>query len=492
MLAGGNVDAQAVESVDVTIPGLGDVTGMYSEEQVPPVRINSFLGIPYAEAPVGERRFMPPVARQPWTQRLNATTVRTCLGLSGGSEDCLYLNIYVPGEFDNARRLPVMILLPGSSTATASPSDFQGASLMRDGNAENDVIVVTVGHRMNVFGYLTSGDDVVPGNMGLKDQAMAIQWVHDHIASFGGDNSRITLIGQLQGAVSVLSQVLHFPADSRPFQRVAIQSLNLFAKMSDKSAFAINFIRFARELGCDGESAEILQCLQTQTTDDLVSAATAVDIPVPYVDGEFIRENRFDALATADLSGLSVIIGYNSYTANFVFSSFGDISDPVAAFANGTSSSTRRLITGVVDGCTRIAVANLNIRAGLRRGRIEDEARVTNMRALSDMIMRRYIPRNATDSDLASAVFQMAEDCFLGAFALDTARAFADDGSSTYLYYFDQYHELMTNPLIGPWNYGAILPYVLGWPVTDPSSSDDERKLSQSIVAAWKSFARTG
>ena len=76
-------------SVDVTIPGLGDVTGVYRQEQEPPVRINSVLGIPYAEAPVGERRFLPPVAIGPWTQRLNATTIRSCLAFSGGSEDCL-------------------------------------------------------------------------------------------------------------------------------------------------------------------------------------------------------------------------------------------------------------------------------------------------------------------------------------------------------------------------------------------------------------------
>ena len=85
-----------VGSVDVTIPGLGDVTGTYKQEELPSDRVNSFLGIPYAEAPVGERRFLPPVARGPWTKRVNATYVRSCVGLSGGSEDCLYLNIYVP------------------------------------------------------------------------------------------------------------------------------------------------------------------------------------------------------------------------------------------------------------------------------------------------------------------------------------------------------------------------------------------------------------
>ena len=485
------VDAQTAGSVDITIPGLGDVSGTYTQVQVPSVRVNSFLGIPYAEAPVGERRFLPPVAHRPWTERVNATVVRPCLGLSGGSEDCLYLNIYVPGEFNNARRLPVMVLIPGGFLTIASLSDLNGKNLMRDYDAANDVILVTVGHRLNVFGFLTSGDDVIPGNMGHMDQAMAIQWVQDHIASFGGDNSRITLLGQAMGAFSVLRQVLHFSADSRPFQRVAIQSGIFSAKISDKSAFAVNFIRFARELGCDGESTEILQCLQAQTSSDLLTAATEVEIPVPYVDGEFIRENPLDELATADLSGLSVIVGYNSHAAN-IFLSLYDITDPSFILANGTSTSSRRLMENIADGCTRMAVANLNYRRGSRQGSIEDEARVINMRALRDMVMRRYIPRNATDSDLASAVIHMAKDCFAGAFALEIARAFADGGSSTYLYYFDQYHELMTNPVLGLWNYGTILPYVLGWPVTDPSSSDDERKLSQSVVAAWKSFAHTG
>ena len=239
VIARTTVDAQTAGSVDITIPGLGGVSGTYTQVQVPSVRVNSFLGIPYAEAPVGERRFLPPVAHRPWTERVNATIVRPCLGLSGGSEDCLYLNIYVPGEFNNARRLPVMVLIPGAFLTIASLSDFNGQHLMRDDDAANDVILVTVGHRLNVFGFLTSGDDVIPGNMAHVDQAMAIQWVHDHIASFGGDNSKITLFGQSAGAMAVLLHVLHFPASARPFQRVIMQSQALTAKMSDKSSQVI-------------------------------------------------------------------------------------------------------------------------------------------------------------------------------------------------------------------------------------------------------------
>ena len=211
------------------------------------------------------------------------------------------------------------------------------------------------------------------------------------------------------------------------------------------SEFAVNFIRFARELGCDGESSEILQCLQTQTTGDLLTAATAVEInPSSYVDGEFIQENPFDALATADLSGLSVIVGFNSHFGNaFLSNSVYDIPDPVAAFEDGVTPNNTRIINAIVDDCTRIAVANLVFRIGSRReARFGDEARVINMRALRDMIMRRYIPRNATASDLATAVLQLGEDCAGGAFALEIARAFASAGSSTYLYYFDHYHEI--------------------------------------------------
>ena len=169
-----------------------------------------------------------------------------------------------------------------------------------------------------------------------------------------------------------------------------------------------------------------------------------------------------------------------------------DITDLFDILSNGTSTSSRRLIDNIVDSCTRIAVANLNFRIGPRQTRLEDEARVINTRALRNMIIRRYIPRNATDSDLTSAVFQLVRDCSIGTWALETARAFAADGSSTYLYYFDQYHELLTIPDLGRVNFGLILPHVVGVPLTDPSSSDDEIKLSKAITAAWKSLARTG
>merc|ERR1719268_587537 len=145
-----------------------------------------FLAIPYAQPPVGRLRFKPPKMVRPWTKTFEAMKrgpqcyqKSEALGTNVSmSEDCLQLNIYTPDLEKTSK--PVMIWIHGGGFVIGSANDYNPERLTREG-----VIVVTINYRLGSLGFLTFGNDLVSGNMGLKDQALAIQWVKQNIEQFG-------------------------------------------------------------------------------------------------------------------------------------------------------------------------------------------------------------------------------------------------------------------------------------------------------------------
>lgn len=119
-----------------------------------------------------------------------------------GSEDCLYLNLYRPKPNNNTTtHLPVIVFIhPGGFfSGSPGPSQANPQNFMNSG----EVIFVTIAYRLGAFGFLSTGDANSPGNFGLKDQTMALQWVHDNVHSFGGDPNMVTIMGASVGASSV-------------------------------------------------------------------------------------------------------------------------------------------------------------------------------------------------------------------------------------------------------------------------------------------------
>ncbi|XP_047106309.1 juvenile hormone esterase-like [Schistocerca piceifrons] len=171
----------------------------------------SFQGIPYAKPPVGPLRFKSPEPPEPWSGIRNATKegniapqidflMRSKTEYEG-DEDCLYLNVYTSklptGE--NAQLIPVMVWIHG------------GAFLLGSGNTElygpdylmeHDVLLVTFNYRLGVLGFLSTEDELVPGNAGLKDMVMALKWVKSNITRFGGDPGNVTIFGESAGSMS--------------------------------------------------------------------------------------------------------------------------------------------------------------------------------------------------------------------------------------------------------------------------------------------------
>lgn len=181
--------------------------------------ISSFKGIPYAQPPVGNLRWKAPQPVIPWKGVRKADTFgpramqpyvfHDMIFRSKMSEDCLYLNVWAP---DNAkgRYLPVLVYFYGGGFVAGDGSEprYDGESMARKG-----MIVLTVNYRLGVFGFLAlpalTGESPhhASGNYGLEDQHAALQWVHDHIAAFGGDPDKVTIGGESAGSMSVCAQM---------------------------------------------------------------------------------------------------------------------------------------------------------------------------------------------------------------------------------------------------------------------------------------------
>ncbi|MGH9133080.1 MAG: carboxylesterase/lipase family protein [Ilumatobacteraceae bacterium] len=233
-----------------------------------PADIAVFKGIPYATA----SRFAMPVVAPPLGDDFDATTYRArCPQLLGGvermlgesrlpsSERCHHLNVFTPA-CDGARR-PVLVWIHGGAfvTGTGATPWYHGASLA----ALGDVVVVTINYRLGVFGF-TARD-----NHGIADQIAALRWVHDAIASFGGDPDNVTIFGESAGGASVVT-LLAAPAARDLFHRALAMSPSLTQLRSTDRADAVRHDLLA------SAGAASLDELATRSTGDLLAAQTAV------------------------------------------------------------------------------------------------------------------------------------------------------------------------------------------------------------------------
>ncbi|CAL8134374.1 unnamed protein product [Orchesella dallaii] len=234
----------------------------------------AFTGVPYGETTSGENRFRAPLPRKAWPGLWDATLPSPlCLQSYPfanwrvrGQDDCLYLDIYTPHIPQNGSRgelLPVFLLIPGGAFFFGDSRSYGPEYLLRE-----NIIFIPINVRMGIFGWLSTGDEHASGNWALKDQALAIEWVHDNIQAFGGDPDKIIIGGVSSGAMSAHAMLFtNHRARSYVKGIVAISGttvpgpLNTQGKVQDISDAAAKTVGCPTSKDMDG-SKRMVECLR--------------------------------------------------------------------------------------------------------------------------------------------------------------------------------------------------------------------------------------
>ncbi len=330
-LSGGGAFAAADSNPPIAKTKTGTVRGAVEDA------INVFKGIPYGAPPTGSLRFMPPVPPAPWTGVRDALQFgdqcpqvpppptpewQSWARQTGESEDCLVLNVWTPALRDGKRR-PVMVWFHGGgySVFSGSATVYDGARICKKG----DIVLVTLNHRLNAFGYLYLGElggekFADSGNVGQLDLVLALEWVRDNIKEFGGDPNNVTIFGESGGGGKV-SATLAMPAAKGLFHRAAIQSGPGLQGIKREAAtkMARNFMA---ALQLQPDQVEELQKLPVSRLLEAVKTVTQ-GMPVggfgPVVDGRSLPRDPFTPDAPAVSADVPIIVGYNKDETTILF-----------------------------------------------------------------------------------------------------------------------------------------------------------------------------
>jgi para-nitrobenzyl esterase len=301
--------ASAAPKTQVSIDS-GSVTGSVRSD------IRSWLGIPYAAAPVGPLRWKPPQPPAPWNtpRRTDSFGASCAQDDSAGTfaaasliEDCLNLNVYAP-RITPARGAPVMVWIFGGSFRNGSASDYDPAALVRQG-----AVVVTINYRLGILGFFSNpamGTDQEFGNFGLLDQIFALKWVKRNIAAFGGDPKRVTIFGESSGARSV-AVLLASPPARGLFSGAILESLYYDGtKIPNSDGIALGR-RFAAAAGCRPDDATCLRSLSVKEVLDAQRRAPPAIAFAPAFGGPEYPVPLAMARRSGNYSRVPVIIGWN-------------------------------------------------------------------------------------------------------------------------------------------------------------------------------------
>ncbi|XP_077524779.1 acetylcholinesterase-1-like [Amblyomma americanum] len=230
-------------------------------------KVDSFLGIPYATPPVGELRFEKPLPAKPWKGAFNATIRPTpcmqsdfplyediVLDYTHSSEDCLYYNVWrptrsCPNDTDTCdAKLPVMVFIHGGGFQFGDSSLF--VYDLSNLAVSTNIITVSFNYRLNFFGFLTTETADLPGNMGMWDQVLFLQWVKENIAYFGGDPDEVTVAGHSAGGVSA-GMLAASPVTRGLFKRIIVQSGTPLTLLAGSTYYSPDkFYDVSHALGC--------------------------------------------------------------------------------------------------------------------------------------------------------------------------------------------------------------------------------------------------
>ncbi|BBZ74973.1 carboxylic ester hydrolase [Mycolicibacterium anyangense] len=323
--------------------------------------IAQFLGIPFAQPPIGELRFALPQAVAPLRGEFDATrfgpTPPASMELpepftypSIEGDDWLTLNIWTPAPVAHDAQLPVYVWFYGGSFAMGNTAEdiFDGSTFARDG-----IVYVSANYRVGIEGFTHFPD--APDNRGLHDQILALQWVHDNIASFGGDPNQVTIGGESAGSMSV-STLATTRFAGKLFQRVICESGIGIALERADAAKATDFVAAALHKLPTAKSVGTLEAREAgrRVADKLrkLSPHNILTVFAPVIDGDLLQESPVASLSERQ-APVTMIIGHNKREADF-WRVFGEFAPPdgvldALALALTPFRATRELTQAYVD-----------------------------------------------------------------------------------------------------------------------------------------------
>lgn len=287
----------------------------------------NYLGIPYAAPPTGANRFRPPQPVAHWSTPLSATRrphacVQDLQGVDYGDEDCLYLNVHVPDPMPTSA--PVMVWIHGGAFVLGEGIQTDGGTYGDILARDHGVIVVSMNYRLGQLGFLShpalaaESADHVSGNQGFLDQVQALQWVHDHIAAFGGDPDNVTIFGESAGGMSVCGH-LTSSLSAGLYQRAIIESGPCGFPLPTTTEAEAQGMHFAELLGCTtGDVAACMRAADATTILRTYGSSPAVFSTDPQyatwgpsTDGHVFTADWITAMETGDAADVPVAIGWN-------------------------------------------------------------------------------------------------------------------------------------------------------------------------------------
>lgn len=467
--------------------------------------VTRFLGIPYAEAPIGDRRFQKPVPKLNLSDPFEALEFGPACpqnlfmmtvwmpGFPEVDEDCLTVNVFVPDTGNDTgphESQAVMVWIHGGAYVIGQSKIYSAENLTLFG----DIIVVTFNYRLSSLGFLSTGSSKFPGNAGLWDQRLALQWVNDNIADFGGDPNRITLFGESAGASSALYQTV-FGGSKKLFHRLILQSGSNLSPWAYQPEPLIYARRVAERLGCfDINLDNAVMCLQNKDAMLVINASsvgtqdeTALRAEwAPSHDGVFVTSipPKSDQLVT--FKDIDVIIGVNSYDGAF------------QTLLSIEPYMTQKLNKSFESGIPADFFRNFYIPFFLS----EKYSRVDNV--LIDLVDYVYTdfrdPYNQNYTRDRFLEFSGDLILYMPVFEILQSHASFTHGPKTFLYEFGTRPSFSTMPeYVTGANHGDELPFVFGFPeLMDRGIGFYDRidgaelQLSEDIMILWSNFAKTG
>lgn len=485
-------------TVDVVVPETpvtvtttrGAVVGRSSDG------VHAFLGIPYAAAPTGARRWRAPAMPDAWAMPRDAsrfaaacpqTPARDTLTNQAFpvSEDCLNLNVWTGAPaVSNNLNLPVIVFIHGGGFVggTGSLSLYDGRALAKRGTGQ---VVVTINYRLGQLGFLAHPalrteqgmNTAGPGNYGFLDQQQALRWVRDEIRNFGGDPNNVTIVGESAGSLSVC---LHMVApDSRGlFHRAVSESASCTFFVNQLSAMPDPRFESAETLGqsmvralrCDGLPTPemVLACARGKSVDEVLMAEPRpAELNIrdaryqPVIDGVVIPRRPWSMFAAGEFARVPYLMGSNR--------------------DEGTAFNLTRTINNEAD--YRGAIAELLPLPG------------PMLATASNEIVNRLWPAS-NYTTMKDAYNDFVGDVAFVCPARAAARFMSGANTGmvsapTYLYHFTRENQLGRNLALGVF-HSAELPYVFGNFIRPFVRTAMDTTVSNTVMDAWIRFARTG